>query len=77
MLFAAVNLARWLDVDPEIALRECNQRFRARFAYIENSARASGRRVEELSFEEMDALWEQAKRASREVDESGDKRGDE
>ena len=77
VLFAAVNLARWLDVDPEIALRECNQRFRARFAYIENSARASGRRVEELSFEEMDALWEQAKRASREVDESGDKRGHE
>ncbi len=63
LLFAAVNLIRWLDIDPETALRECNLRFRKRFAYIEAGAAKAGKSVDELSFEEMDALWEEAKRA--------------
>jgi len=63
LLFAAVNLIRWLDIDPETALRECNLRFRRRFAYIEAEAAKAGKQVDELSFEEMDALWEAAKTA--------------
>jgi tetrapyrrole methylase family protein/MazG family protein len=61
LLFAVVNWARWGDVDPEIALRETNQRFRARFGYIEAQARADGRTLPEMSLAEMDALWDEAK----------------
>jgi len=61
VLFAVVNLVRWLQVDPEIALRETNLRFRKRFAYIEKQAAEQGRSVDQLSFEEMDQLWEAAK----------------
>jgi uncharacterized protein YabN with tetrapyrrole methylase and pyrophosphatase domain len=56
-----VNWARWHDIDAEIALRETNGRFRARFAYIEAQARATGRDLPEMSLDEMDALWEEAK----------------
>jgi tetrapyrrole methylase family protein/MazG family protein len=62
LLFAVVNLARWLDVDAESALREANGRFRKRFAYIESSARAQGREMSEFSLEEMDDLWTEAKK---------------
>ncbi len=43
-------------------MRECNLRFRKRFAYIEAGAAKAGKSVDELSFEEMDALWEEAKK---------------
>ena len=69
LLFAAVNLIRWLDIDPETALRECNLRFRKRFAYIEAGAAKAGKNVDELSFEEMDALWEEAKTVLAKQDE--------
>jgi tetrapyrrole methylase family protein/MazG family protein len=62
LLFAVVNLARWLDVDAESALREANDRFRERFAYIESSARAQGREMSEFSLEELDDLWDEAKK---------------
>ena len=62
LLFAVVNLARWLDVDAESALREANGRFRKRFGYIESSARAQGREMSEFSLEEMDDLWNEAKK---------------
>lgn len=61
VFFAMVNLARWLGVDAESALRECNRRFRKRFAYIEQKAQKQGQSLDRLSFEEMDALWEEAK----------------
>jgi len=61
LLFAVVNLARWLKVEPESALREANQRFRQRFAHIEAAARAEGRAVSDLSLDEMEALWQAAK----------------
>ena len=63
LLFASVNLIRWLGIDPELALRECNLRFRRRFGYIERAAAEQGKTLQEMSFEEMDALWEQAKDA--------------
>jgi tetrapyrrole methylase family protein/MazG family protein len=61
LLFAVVNLARWLKIEPESALREANQRFRRRFAYIEAAARAQGRLLSDLTLDEMEALWQAAK----------------
>ena len=62
LLFAVVNLARWHKVDAESALRQGNQRFRQRFKYIEQAARAQGKQVSDFSLDEMDQLWEDAKR---------------
>lgn len=61
LLFSLVNVARWHDIDPESALRRANQRFMGRFAILERRAQAQGRTLEEMTLEEMDALWEQAK----------------
>ncbi|MCS7010187.1 MAG: nucleoside triphosphate pyrophosphohydrolase [Anaerolineales bacterium] len=62
LLFSLVNLARWRKVNAEFALRAANQRFRERFAYIEAVARGQGRKLSEMTLEEMDQLWEEAKR---------------
>lgn len=61
LLFAIVNVARWVEVDAEAALREANSRFRARFGQIEGAAREQGRAISDLSMEEMEALWQSAK----------------
>nr|MBO2477720.1 nucleoside triphosphate pyrophosphohydrolase [Bacillota bacterium] len=61
VLFALVNVARYLKVDPEQALRAANAKFRRRFRHIEARARAQGRRLEDMTLAEMDALWEEAK----------------
>lgn len=62
LLFAGVNLARKLGVDPERALRRSNRKFESRFRHIERALAAQGRSPPEASLEEMDALWEDAKR---------------
>jgi tetrapyrrole methylase family protein/MazG family protein len=62
LLFTVANLARWYDVDPESALREANQRFRKRFAFLEAAAQEQGRLLSELSLEEMLVLWSLSKR---------------
>ncbi len=61
LLFAVVNLARWLEVDPETALRQANAKFAARFAAVETMAKAQGRAMTEMSLSELDQLWEAAK----------------
>jgi len=61
LLFAVVNLARWLDVEPESALRGANARFYRRFEYIEQRAAAQGRDLDEMTLADMDALWDDAK----------------
>lgn len=61
LLFAVVNLARWHDVDAESALREANGRFKRRFAFIERQARTRDQELSDLSLEELDQLWEEAK----------------
>lgn len=61
LLFAVANWARWLKVDPESALRETNGRFARRFRHLEAAARQRGIPLEQLSAEEMDRLWEEAK----------------
>ncbi len=63
VLFALVNLARWLDVEAEDALRVTNRKFRQRFAWLEEKARQKGVPLEEMELGEMDALWEEAKAA--------------
>ena len=63
LLFAAVNLARHLEVDAEAALRQANAKFERRFRAIEGELRARGRRLEDASLDEMEALWQQAKAA--------------
>ncbi len=62
LLFAVVNLARWYKVDAESVLRTANQRFRHRFSYIERAAQSQGRLVADLTLQEMDTLWNEAKR---------------
>lgn len=68
LLFAVVNWARWLNVEAESALREANAKFAKRFAHIEESAKAQGREVSDLTLEEMDALWNEAKVKGKQVD---------
>lgn len=61
LLFAVVNLARHLDVEPETALKKTNRKFRARFKFIEQQLKLNGKTVEQSSLEEMDSLWNDAK----------------
>lgn len=61
VIFALANVARWLDVDLEEALRLANDRFYKRFSHMEEVCRKKGIPIHKLSLEELDALWEEAK----------------
>jgi tetrapyrrole methylase family protein / MazG family protein len=61
LLFSAVNLARWRQIDPETALRAMNARFTRRFKQLEALAAARGKHLSEMTLPEMDALWEEVK----------------
>jgi ATP diphosphatase len=61
LLFAMVNLARHLDVDPEAALRSTNAKFERRFGSIERALAARGKKPQDATLAEMDALWDAAK----------------
>jgi tetrapyrrole methylase family protein/MazG family protein len=65
LLFAVVNVARFLGVNPEEALNFTSSKFIDRFRFIEDSAKLQGRQLEDMSLEEMDRLWEQAKERNR------------
>ena len=65
LLFAVVNLSRFLHVDPEIALKKANAKFSRRFRAMEARARESGREFKDLPREEMEALWDATKDAER------------
>ena len=62
LLFAAVNLARFLQVDPEIALKNANAKFVRRFHQMEGLARSTGRKFEDVPRAEKESLWDSAKR---------------
>jgi MazG family protein len=62
LLFVLVNLARFVKVDPEQALRRTNAKFRERFGYIERKLAERGKKIEESNLDEMDELWREAKR---------------
>ena len=62
LLFALVNLARWKNVDAESVLRGTNMKFKKRFGYVEQGAKKQGRNLSDLTLQEMDAFWNEAKR---------------
>ena len=65
LLFAIVNLGRFLSINPEEALRKTINRFQHRFEYVENSLHSQGRQMQNASLAEMDLLWEMAKKKER------------
>jgi len=65
LLFVIVNIARFLKVDPEQALRKTNAKFRRRFAHVEGGLAAQGKTPGEATIEEMESLWQSAKRDER------------
>jgi len=67
LLFAAMNVVRFLKLDPELALRRANEKFEARFRAMEQEASRAGRKLENATPAEQDALWERVKAASRET----------
>jgi len=69
LFFVLVNIARYLSVDPESALRKTNRKFRRRFQWMEERLQASGRSAEDASMEELESLWQQAKQQEREAQE--------
>ncbi|MGH6770783.1 MAG: nucleoside triphosphate pyrophosphohydrolase [Xanthobacteraceae bacterium] len=65
LLFAVVNLARHLDADPEAVLRATNEKFRRRFGSIERALSVRGKTPAQSTLAEMDALWDEAKKAEK------------
>lgn len=61
LFFALVNVARWKKIDAESALRGTNMKFKKRFGHVEQGAKKQGRNLTELSLDEMDRLWNEAK----------------
>jgi MazG family protein len=68
LLFAAVNLSRFLKTDPEIALKKANAKFTRRFRTMEGLARKSGGEFKDLPREQMEALWDAAKKSEGKPD---------
>jgi MazG family protein len=68
LLFTVANLARFLHVDPEQALRKANARFRSRFRYIEERVASTGCRLEETDLETLESLWQEGKRREASTD---------
>lgn len=65
LFFVLVNIARYLSLDPESALKKTNRKFKQRFQWIEEQLRASGRAPQEASMEELESLWQQSKRQEK------------
>src|SRR6266704_569670 len=61
LFFVLVNIARFLSVDPESALRKTNRKFRRRFQWMEQELRNRGRRLEQASLDELEFLWQRSK----------------
>ena len=62
LLFSLINFARFKEIDPESALERTNKKFIKRFQYLEENAKAEGKSLSEMSLEEMDVYWNQAKK---------------
>jgi MazG family protein len=65
LFFVLVNVARYLSVDPESALRKTNRKFKRRFQWMEQQLKAGNRTPQQADMDELDALWEQAKQQER------------
>jgi XTP/dITP diphosphohydrolase len=62
VLFSMINYARFIDVDPEMALERTNKKFIKRFQHLEKGAKAAGRELSDMTLEEMDVYWNAAKK---------------
>lgn len=62
LLFALINYARYLKIDPEAALEGTNRKFKYRFEFIEKTAKKQGKNLQDMSLEEMDEIWNLAKK---------------
>jgi ATP diphosphatase len=67
LLFTVVNLARYVRVDPESALKRTTRKFRFRFLAMEKAAAARGTKLEDLSLQQLEEFWQQSKRSERET----------
>jgi MazG family protein len=65
LFFVVVNIARYLSVDPESALRKTNRKFRRRFQWMEDRLRETGKSPEQAGMDELETLWQQAKNQER------------
>ncbi|MFV0315055.1 MAG: nucleoside triphosphate pyrophosphohydrolase [Anaerotignum sp.] len=64
ILFAFVNISRFLKINPEFALTKATKKFINRFEYVENTALLEGKKLSEMTLEEMDLLWDEAKKVN-------------
>jgi len=71
VLFAVANVARLLGINPELALRQSNQKFMKRFLYVEKELKLQGKNPEDASLEEMDLIWEKSKSVNSESGKTG------
>lgn len=62
LMFALINYARYLEIDPEAALEKTNQKFKHRFEFIEQKAKEQGRELQNMTLSEMDTFWDMAKK---------------
>ena len=62
MFFVLVNIARYLSLDPESALKKTNRKFKRRFQWMEEQLRTSGRGPKDASMDELEGLWQRAKK---------------
>jgi uncharacterized protein YabN with tetrapyrrole methylase and pyrophosphatase domain len=69
LFFVLVNIARYLSVDPESALRKTNRKFRRRFQWMEARLHEAGRSADDAPMEELESLWQQAKAHERDAEE--------
>jgi len=63
LIFALINYARFIDVNPETALERTNRRFISRFKHLEKAVKADGKDLHKMTLAEMDVYWDKAKEA--------------
>ena len=61
LMFSLINAARLYGIDPETALEKTNKKFIKRFKYLEEKAADSGKKLKDMTLDEMDKIWEEAK----------------
>ena len=67
LFFVLVNIARYLSLDPESALKKTNRKFKRRFQFMEEQLRSSGRSPDQVSMEELESLWQRSKQQERDA----------
>jgi MazG family protein len=70
LFFVLVNIARYLSLDPESALKKTNRKFKRRFQWMEEQLRMSGRTPQQATMEELESLWQQAKQQEQTAESS-------